>query len=49
MTVLGKLAKNTKTVETRMKRVKYGLHSFFMFLKILFNIHHLDKADLFIR
>lgn len=29
MTVLGKLAKNTKTVETRMKRVKYSLRPFF--------------------
>lgn len=27
VTVLGKLAKNTKAVETRMKRVKYSLHS----------------------
>lgn len=49
MAVLGKLPKNTKAVETRMKRVKYSLHSFFMFLRILFNIHHFDKADLFIR
>lgn len=49
MTVLGKLAKNTKAVETRMERVKYSLHPFFMFLRILFNIHHFDKADLFIK
>lgn len=48
MTVLGKLAKNPKAVETRMKRVKYSLHPFFM-LRILFNIHHFDKADLFIK
>lgn len=49
MAVLGKLPKNTKAVETAMKRMKYSLHSFFMLLRILFNIHHFDKADLFIR
>lgn len=33
MTVLGKLAKNTKAVETRMERMKYSLHPFFYVLK----------------
>lgn len=33
MTVLGKLAKNTKAVEARMKRVKYSLHPIFYVLK----------------
>lgn len=33
MTVLGKVGKNTKAGETRMKRVKYCLHPFFYVLE----------------
>lgn len=51
MSVLGKFGKTTKAVDSKISGVKYSIAPVLscMFLRILFNIYHFDKSDLFVK